>query len=47
MWMIFIPHTFKDRTYNGAFRVYRTPGYPNVLIERFELDTVTPDLLTD
>jgi hypothetical protein len=47
MWMIFIPHTFLDRTYNGAFRVYRSASNPNDLIERFELDSVTPDLNTD
>jgi len=47
MWMIFVPHTFLGRTYNGAFRVYRKHDNPNVLIERFELDTVTPDLITD
>lgn len=47
MWMIFIPETFLGRTYNGAFRVYRKYDNPNVLIERFELDTVTPDLITD
>ena len=46
-WMIFIPETFLGRTYNGAFRVYRKYDNPNVLIERFELDTVTPDLITD
>ena len=47
MWMIFIPHTFLDRTYNGAFRVYRKFDNPNVLIERWELDSVTPDLNVD
>jgi hypothetical protein len=47
MWMIFVPHTFKDRTYNGAFRVYKKFDNPSVLIERFELDSVTPDLITD
>ena len=44
MWMIFIPHTFLGRTYSGAFRVYEKFDNPSVLIERFELDTVTPDL---
>jgi hypothetical protein len=47
MWMIFIPETFLGHTYSGAFRVYRKYDNPNVLIERFELDTVTPDLITD
>jgi hypothetical protein len=47
MWMIFIPETFLGRTYHGAFRVYRKYDNPNVLIERMELDSVTPDLLTD
>jgi len=47
MWMIFIPETFLGRTYNGAFRVYRSASNPNVLIERMELDTVTPDLNID
>jgi hypothetical protein len=47
MWMIFIPETFLGRTYHGAFRVYEKHDNPNVLIERFELDSVTPDLNTD
>ena len=46
-WMIFIPETFLGRTYSGAFRVYKKFDNPNILIERFELDTVTPDLITD
>ena len=46
-WMIFIPETFLGRSYNGAFRVYKKYDDPTVLIERFELDTVTPDLITD
>jgi hypothetical protein len=47
MWMIFIPETFLGRTYSGAFRVYEKYDNPNVLIERLELDTVTPDLNID
>jgi hypothetical protein len=47
MWMIFVPETFLGRTYNGAFRVYKKYDNPNVLIERMELDSVTPDLITD
>lgn len=47
MWMIFIPETFLGRTYHGAFRVYKKYDNPNILIGRYELDTVTPDLLTD
>jgi hypothetical protein len=47
MWMVFIPETFLGRTFTGAFRVYRRAGYPTQLIERFELDSVTPNLITD
>lgn len=46
-WMIFIPETFIGRTYTGAFRVYKKYDDPTVLIERIELDSVTPDLTTD
>ena len=41
-WMTFVPETLLGRTYAGAFRVYRKIGFPNTLIERFELDSVTP-----
>jgi len=41
-WMTFVPETLLGRTYSGAFRVYRKIGFPNILIERFELDSVTP-----
>jgi len=41
-WMTFVPETLLGRTYAGAFRVYRKIGFPNILIERFELDSVTP-----
>ena len=47
MWMIFIPHTFLGRTYHGAFRLYEKYDNPNVLIARWELDSVTPDLNID
>lgn len=47
MWMVFIPETFLGRTYSGAFRVYEKHDNPNVLIERWELDSVSPDLNTD
>lgn len=46
-WMIFVPETLLGRTYSGAFRVYRKIGFPNVLIERFELDSITPTFSTD
>ena len=47
MWMVFIPETFLGRTYHGAFRVYEKYDNPNVLIARWELDSVSPDLNTD
>ena len=46
-WMVFVPETLLGRTYSGAFRVYRKIGFPNVLIERFELDSITPTFSTD
>lgn len=46
-WMVFVPETLLGRTYAGAFRVYRKIGFPNILIERFELDSVTPTFSTD
>jgi hypothetical protein len=46
-WMVFVPETLLGRTYSGAFRVYRKIGFPNTLIERFELDSVTPLFSTD
>ena len=46
-WMVFVPETLLGRTYAGAFRVYRKIGFPNTLIERFELDSVTPLFSTD
>lgn len=47
LWMIFVPETFLGRTYTGAYRVYRPYGSSTGMIERIELDTVTPDLITD
>lgn len=46
-WMVFVPETLLGRTYAGAFRVYRKIGFPNTLIERFELDSITPTFSTD
>jgi len=46
-WMVFVPETLLGRTYAGAFRVYRRSGFPTQLIERFELDSVTPTFSTD
>jgi hypothetical protein len=47
IWMAFVPETLLGRTYSGAFRVYRKIGFPNTLIERFELDSITPLFSTD
>ena len=47
MWMVFVPETLLGRTYAGAFRVYRKIGFPNILIERFELDSITPIFSND